>query len=97
ALMLLERDADAAHHLIGVGESSDAYHIAAPHPEGTGAQLAMTHALESANLAADAVDFINAHGTGTRLNDAMESRAIDAVFSHPLPVFSTKGWTGHAL
>lgn len=97
ALMLLERDADAAHYLIGVGESSDAYHIAAPHPEGTGAQLAMTRALESANLAADAVDFINAHGTGTRLNDAMESRAIHAVFPNRPPVLSTKGWTGHAL
>lgn len=97
ALMLLERDGAAQAYLRGIGESSDAYHIAAPHPEGAGAQLAMTRALESASLPANAIDFINAHGTGTRLNDAMESRAIADTFPHHPPVFSTKGWTGHAL
>lgn len=97
ALLLLEREGHAKAYVRGIGESSDAYHIAAPHPEGLGAQLAMSRALESAQLPADAIDFINAHGTGTRLNDAMESRAIADTFPHTPPVFSTKGWTGHAL
>lgn len=97
ALMLLERDGPAKAYLTGVGESSDAYHIAAPHPEGEGARLAMQRALESANLEARAVDFINAHGTGTRLNDAMEAKAIHNVFGPDVPVLSTKGMTGHAL
>lgn len=97
ALMLLEREGDATAYLSGVGESSDAYHIAAPHPEGQGARLAMQRALQSANLQAEDIDFINAHGTGTELNDAMESQAIRELFPTPPPVFSTKGWTGHTL
>lgn len=97
ALMLLEREGRAKAYLTGVGESSDAYHIAAPHPEGAGARLAMERALQSAKIGASTVDFINAHGTGTRLNDAMEAKAIAEVFGTEVPVVSTKGMTGHAL
>lgn len=97
ALMLLEREGNASSYLTGVGESSDAYHIAAPHPEGQGALLAMERALQSADLQAECIDFINAHGTGTQLNDAMESKAIAELFPHRVPVFSTKAWTGHTL
>lgn len=97
ALLLLERDAPADLWLAGVGESSDAYHIAAPHPEGVGAVLAMQRALEHAQIEASDIDFINAHGTGTGLNDAAESKAIAELFPPSLPVFSTKGYTGHTL
>src|SRR5690606_24747318 len=81
----------------GVGESSDAYHISAPHPEGMGAQFAMERALAQAGCSAKDVDHINAHGTGTPLNDIAESKAIHRVFGDDIPVASTKGYTGHAL
>lgn len=97
ALMLLERDAEAVGWLAGVGESSDAYHLAAPHPQGEGAEAAMRRALASANLDASVVDYINAHGTGTGLNDSAESQAIARVFGTDVPVVSTKGYTGHTL
>jgi 3-oxoacyl-[acyl-carrier-protein] synthase-1 len=96
---LLERDArsDSGVALLGYGESSDAYHMATPDPEGRGAVLAMQRALESAGLAAEAVDYINMHGTATVTNDAMEDRAIAHVFGTGTPASSTKGWTGHTL
>lgn len=97
ALVLLERDADAIAWLAGVGESSDAYHLAAPHPQGEGAESAMRRALEAANVTPDVVDYINAHGTGTTLNDAAESQAIARIFGTDVPVVSTKGYTGHTL
>lgn len=97
AFILLEREGPAKAWLMGVGESSDAYHLAAPHPEGAGAALAMQRALEQANIDPAAVDFINAHGTGTGLNDAAESKAIAEIFPPQTPVFSTKGFTGHTL
>lgn len=89
------RDADVA--LLGYGESSDAYHMATPDPEGRGALLAMQQALASAGLAAKDVDYINMHGTATITNDAMEDRAIARVFGNETPASSTKGWTGHTL
>lgn len=97
ALVLVERDGDARALVEGVGESSDAYHISAPHPEGRGATDAMTRALAQAGLAPGDVDHVNAHGTGTRLNDAVEAKAIAALFGTEVPVVSTKGYTGHTL
>ncbi len=83
--------------LLGTGESSDAYHMSSPQPEGTGARSAMQAALEAAALAAGAIDYINLHGTGTPSNDSAESRAVTALFGTTTPCSSTKGATGHAL
>lgn len=98
---LLEKPEQAARHsgvaLLGYGESSDAYHMSTPHPEGEGAALAMRRALASAALAPAAIDYINMHGTASLVNDSMEDRAITAVFGMNTPASSTKGWTGHAL
>jgi 3-oxoacyl-[acyl-carrier-protein] synthase-1 len=98
---LLERPERAAGHsgiaLLGYGESSDAYHMSTPHPEGEGAALAMQRALASAGLEPAAIDYINMHGTASQVNDSMEDKAIRAVFGTTTPCSSTKGWTGHAL
>ena len=98
---LLERPEQAASHsgvaLLGYGESSDAYHMSTPHPEGVGAALAMQRALACAALAPAAIDYINMHGTASQANDSMEDRAITTVFGTHTPCSSTKGWTGHAL
>ena len=87
----------AIAHLLGYGESSDAYHMSAPHPEGLGAELSMRRALESANLSPDRIDYVNQHGTGSRQNDQVEDAAIARVFGDGLRCSSTKGATGHAL
>jgi len=97
ALLVIERGGDAIALLEAVGESSDAYHISAPHPEGVGARLAMQRALEQAGVAPERVDYVNAHGTGTRLNDSAEAQAIGSLLRHDVPVVSTKGYTGHML
>ena len=97
AMLLVERDGDARALLLGVGESSDAHHMSTPHPEGLGARSAMLAALEQACVNSTRVDYINAHGTGTLLNDASEARAIFDVFGDRVPVSSTKGFTGHML
>jgi 3-oxoacyl-[acyl-carrier-protein] synthase I len=106
AFALLERDASAANddddddddaiRLLGIGESSDAYHMSSPHPEGLGARLAMEQALASAGLAAREIGYVNLHGTATPSNDAAESRALTHVFDG-VPCSSTKGATGHTL
>ncbi len=83
--------------LLGVGESSDAYHLTAPDPSGRGALSAMTMALSRAGLTANQVDYINLHGTATLANDAMESRAVHALFGPQTPCSSTKSLTGHTL
>ncbi|MGN0860812.1 MAG: beta-ketoacyl-ACP synthase [Candidatus Spyradosoma sp.] len=83
--------------LLGVGETSDAHHLTAPHPEGAGAKAAMLAALADAGLAPEQIDFINLHGTGTPQNDAAESRAVHEVFGGNVPCASTKPLTGHAL
>jgi 3-oxoacyl-[acyl-carrier-protein] synthase-1 len=83
--------------LLGVGESSDAYHMSAPHPEGDGARRAMLAALAAANLDPDAIDYINLHGTGTPSNDRSENQAVISVFGATTPCSSTKGATGHTL
>lgn len=84
-------------YLLGAGESSDAYHMSAPHPEGLGARLAMEAALQSARLQARDIDYINLHGTATPANDAAEGQAVAALFGRQTPCNSTKGATGHTL
>ncbi len=83
--------------LLGGGESSDAYHMSSPHPEGLGASLAMQAALDSAGLKAEDIDYINLHGTATQSNDAAEGLAVKRIFGRKVPCSSTKGATGHAL
>lgn len=98
---LLEKPEAVAEHsgvaLLGYGESSDAYHMSTPHPEGEGAALAMRRALAAAGLEPAAIDYINMHGTASQVNDSMEDKAITTVFGTGTPASSTKGWTGHAL
>ena len=100
AFALLERSSDpkpGSVLLLGVGESSDAYHMSAPHPQGLGARVAMEAALRSASLTADEIDYINLHGTATPANDAAEGQAVVALFGDRVPCNSTKGATGHTL
>lgn len=96
ALFLLSRQ-PAPLALLGVGESSDAWHISAPHPDGVGAEAAMGMALAQAGLTPEQVGYINLHGTATRLNDAMESQAVYRLFGDRVPCSSTKPLTGHVL
>jgi 3-oxoacyl-[acyl-carrier-protein] synthase-1 len=97
AFLLVEREGDAAVELLGVGESSDAYHMSSPDPEGRGARAAMVAALEQAGLGPADVDHVNAHGTGTPRNDEAEARALEELFGVAVPTVSTKGYTGHLL
>lgn len=97
AFALVEREGDARVVVEGIGETSDSYHISAPHPEGAGARAAMTAALAEAGCAASDIDHVNAHGTGTHLNDTAESKAIAATLGRDVPVVSTKAYTGHTL
>jgi len=83
--------------LLGFGESADAHHMSAPHPEGAGARLAMEGALERAGLGPEAVDWVHLHGTGTPANDPAEDKALAAVFGDSMTCSSTKGWMGHTL
>ena len=83
--------------LTGIGESSDAYHMSSPHPDGLGARAAMLGALAEAGRRPEDIDYINLHGTGTPSNDAAEARAVASLFGTRVPVSSTKGATGHTL
>lgn len=95
-LMLLTKEhSDIA--LLGTGETSDAYHISSPDPEGIGAMDAMINALEQANLNASDIAYINLHGTGTPKNDIMEAKAVNNVFGPKTPCSSSKGLIGHTL
>lgn len=94
---LLERSAAPVRFVAG-GESSDAWHMSTPHPEGLGAQQAIRAALAAAGLESSSIGYVNAHGTATLANDRSEAAALAAVFgAHGVPVSSTKGVTGHAL
>ncbi len=96
-LFLLSKET-ASVMLLSAGESMDAWHISAPHPEGQGAATVMQRALTQANLAASAIDYLNLHGTATPQNDAMEIRAVRTVFADQSPALSsTKHQTGHCL
>ncbi|MGM0369142.1 MAG: beta-ketoacyl-ACP synthase II [Bacillota bacterium] len=95
-----ERGADIYAELVGYGASSDAHHITAPAPGGTGAAQAMDMALDKAGIEPQKVDYINAHGTSTPANDKLETAAIKKTFgdyAYDLAVSSTKSMTGHLL
>jgi 3-oxoacyl-[acyl-carrier-protein] synthase-1 len=98
AFFLLERaPGHGSIALLGTGESSDAHHMSAPHPEGRGARRAMEAALGAAGAAAEDIDYVNLHGTGTPSNDAAEDIAVYGLFGDRVRVNSTKGMTGHTL
>ena len=90
-------DAQPALRLVGWGESSDAYHMSSPEPDGLGAERAMLQALSNAGLSADAIDYINGHGTASLKNDAVEATVVARNFPATTRMSSTKGITGHAL
>lgn len=96
ALMLLTREPQPLA-LLGAGESSDAWHISAPHPQGEGAKRAMCQALEQAGLTGKQLGYINLHGTATVLNDQMEASVVHRLFADHVPCSSTKHLTGHTL
>jgi len=87
----------AAPRLIGYGESADAHHMSAPHPQGLGAERALVDALARADIAPADVDYINLHGTASRYNDEVEAALIARTFPATTLASSSKGWTGHAL
>jgi 3-oxoacyl-[acyl-carrier-protein] synthase II len=94
------RNAPILAELAGVGMTCDAFHITSAHPDGRGAAQAMNAALDSAGLNAEDIDYVNAHGTSTTVNDVIETKAIKTAFgnsAHTLPVSSTKSMTGHAI
>jgi len=95
-----KRGANVLAELAGYGASSDAHHVTQPHPEGEGAARAMRWALEDGNIALDSVDYINAHGTSTPMNDKFETIAMKRMYgdhAYKLAVSSTKSMTGHLL
>ena len=95
-----KRGAVILAELAGYGATGDAYHITAPAEDGSGAAKAMTYAMEEAGIAPEQVDYINAHGTGTHMNDLAETKAIKAAFgkaAYDLKVNSTKSMIGHLL
>lgn len=95
-LMILSKEKYSLE-LLGVGESSDAYHVSSPDPSGAGAISAMEMALNDASLTTDDIGYVNLHGTATKLNDAMESKAMASLFKGKVPCSSTKYMTGHTL
>jgi 3-oxoacyl-[acyl-carrier-protein] synthase-1 len=92
-----EADPGAKLTLLGYGESSDAYHMSHPHPEGRGAVAAIDSALSRAGLDARQIDYINLHGTASRANDMVEVRVLASRFPPGVRASSSKGWTGHTL
>lgn len=95
-----QRGAEIYAEVLGYGVSCDAHHMTSPDPAAGGAVLSMTAALRDAGISADQVDYINAHGTATPANDAMETTGIKAVFgrrARSIPISSTKAMTGHTL
>jgi 3-oxoacyl-[acyl-carrier-protein] synthase-1 len=96
ALCVLRKDKGNIK-LLGCGESSDAHHMSAPHPEGEGAITTMQQAIDTAGLISSDVDYINLHGTATQKNDAMEALAVHALFGSNTPCSSVKGMIGHTL
>jgi 3-oxoacyl-[acyl-carrier-protein] synthase II len=107
AVLILERESSAKKRganilaeLAGYGATADAFHVTAPHEKGEGGAAAMKMALEAAQANVDELGYINAHGTGTALNDLSETRAIKAAFgekAYQLPISSTKSMTGHMM
>jgi len=95
-LFLLTREPGPVR-LAGIGETSDAYHISSPHPEGKGAENSMRQALQQAGMKPENIQYLNLHGTGTEQNDKMEARAVQRVFGNDIACSSTKPLTGHTL
>ncbi|RLC14160.1 MAG: beta-ketoacyl-[acyl-carrier-protein] synthase II, partial [Deltaproteobacteria bacterium] len=96
----LERGASIYAEICGYGMSGDGYHISAPAPDGEGMARCMNAALDDAGILYDSIDYINAHGTSTPMNDLYETMAIKTVFkdkAHSIPISSTKSMTGHLL
>ena len=96
----INRGAKVYGEIVGFSATGDAYHITAPHPEGVGGIKAMQNALEEAKIDPSCVDYINAHGTSTKMGDAVETKIVKSVFgdhAKDLPVSSTKSMTGHLL
>ncbi len=91
-----QRHADAPL-LIGYGESSDAHHMSSPHPEGVGARAAIGQSLARGGVSADAVDYVNLHGTATTKNDAVEATLVATLFPEHVRASATKAFTGHTL
>lgn len=92
-----ENDNAKGIRLTGYGESSDAYHMSHPHPDGLGARLSMTQALDRAGLPPSAIDYVNLHGTSSRANDLIEGKLISELFPDSVSCSSTKAWMGHTL
>ena len=95
-----KRKADIYAEFKGWGQASDGYHVALSHPEGNGLIQSMKRALESVKLGLKDIDYINAHGTSTQINDVSETMAIKAIFgdhAYRVPISSTKSMIGHAL
>jgi len=96
----IDRGATILAEIIGYGATSDAFHVTQPLEDGSGAARAIQIALKKAGLKPEEIDYINAHGTSTPLDDAMETRAIKAVFgdsAYKVPISSTKAMTGHMI
>jgi 3-oxoacyl-[acyl-carrier-protein] synthase II len=94
------RGADVLAELVGYGATADAFHVTAPAEDGAGGAAAISLALESAGLLAEQIDYINAHGTGTKLNDISETRALKTALgalAYTIPISSTKSMTGHMM
>ena len=94
------RGANILAELAGYGATADAFHVTAPHENGEGGSAAMRMALESAKATVENLGYINAHGTGTPLNDQSETRAIKSAFgekAYEIPISSTKSMTGHMM
>ena len=92
-----KRGANILAEITGYGISTDNHHLTQPDPSGIGPRLAMEQALRSAKLDPAQIDYINAHGTATRFNDAAEAKAIQDLFHTRVPVSSTKSMMGHSL
>lgn len=95
--LLMPNDHQASLAVLGYGESSDAYHMSTPDPAGRGAARAMRDAMLRGGVAADGIDYVNLHGTGTKANDAAEDAALVDVLGTEVAASSTKGFTGHTL
>jgi 3-oxoacyl-[acyl-carrier-protein] synthase II len=96
----LERGATPLAEVVGYGNAADAFHVSAPEPEGRGAARSMSRAMARAGLVPEDIDYVNAHGTGTPLNDRSETRAIKLAMgdhAYRVPISSTKSMTGHML
>ena len=101
ALLLLTREKNEGDKhpvaLLGYGESSDAWHMSAPHPEGEGAKMALIQAMKMAQLKPADIGYIHLHGTATPMNDSVEAQVVHDLFGHQTPCSSTKHLTGHTL